>query len=103
MTGYNYTLSVAGADGKSTQINIQSAKPIKTAVKDFYTLMKTLMFAVAQGSGTVEIDGALYDVSQPGTMALADFKINEASQGIQFVLKEIAFENDLDKQAGQIS
>ena len=82
---------------------IKTGKPLKVAVKDFNDLMLRLLFAVARGSGTVDIDGQILDVTQPGTLALADFKINEASQSIQFIVKQVSFINDLQRQVGQIS
>jgi hypothetical protein len=82
---------------------VRSGKPLKVAVKDFNTLMLDLLFAVAQGSGTVNIGGQILDIAQPGTLALADFKINEASQAIQFIIRQVSFINDLQRQVGQIS
>src|SRR3990167_11423544 len=76
---------------------IRTGKPLKEAVKDFNTIMLSLLFAVAQGSGTVNINGQLLDVTQPGTLALADFKINEASQSIQFIIRQVSFINDLQR------
>lgn len=82
---------------------VRSGKPLKVAVKDFNSLMLDLLFAVSQGSGTVNIDGQILDIAQPGTLALADFKINEASQAIQFIIRQVSFINDLQRQVGQIS
>ena len=82
---------------------IRTGTPLKVAAKDFSDLMLRLLFAVAQGSGTVDIDGQQLDVTKPGTIELANIKIDTASSSIQFILKQLTFINDLNKQVGQIS